>query len=220
MINTLEIDSVRKLFGKKEILTDIFLICKTGDIIGLFGKNGSGKSTLLEIIFGTLNADNVFIKLNNKVLFKSYKAEKTISYLPQDNFIPKNITVKKAVNLSIEKSRYNEFCDDEIITKILASDISSLSGGELKYLQVKLILFGESKFCLLDEPYSGVSPIITELINKQIKEQSKNKGIIITDHNYLDLLDVATKIYFLNDGIGKFLNSEEDLVNLGYLNSL
>ena len=80
-----------------------------------------------------------------------------------------------------------------------------------------MTLFSEAKFCLLDEPYSGVSPIIVELINNQIIEQSKNKGIIITDHNYSYLLEIATKIYLLKEGVGKFLTNKEDLIKFGYL---
>jgi ABC-type lipopolysaccharide export system ATPase subunit len=217
MVSTLEVDSINKSFGEKKILTDVFLKCEIGDIIGVFGRNGSGKSTLLKIIYGTLNAENKFIRLNNKVLTKAFKMENGISYLPQDNFIPNNFTVKKVINLTIIKSKREEFYKDKIINKIIDSTIGSLSGGELKYLQVKLTLFSDAKFCLLDEPYSGVSPIVVELINNQIKEQSKNKGIIITDHNYSYLLEIATKIYLLKEGVGKFLNNKEELIKFGYL---
>ena len=213
----LEIDSVNKTFGEKKVLSDIFLKCEIGDIIGVFGRNGSGKSTLLKIIFGTLFAENKFIRLNNKVLNQPFKIENGISYLPQDNYIPNNFSVKKAINLTIKQHKFEEFNEDKIIKKIIHSKIGTLSGGELKYLQIKMILFNESQFCLLDEPYSGVSPITIELINSQIVEQSKNKGIIITDHNYLYLLEIATKIYLLKEGVGKFLNNEQELIKFGYL---
>jgi ABC-type lipopolysaccharide export system ATPase subunit len=213
----LEIDSVNKTFGEKKVLSDVFLKCEIGDIIGVFGKNGSGKSTLLKIIFGTLNAENKFIRLNNRVLNQPFKIKNGICYLPQDNFIPNSFSVKKVINLAIKQHKFAEFNEDKIISKIINSKIGTLSGGELKYLQIKLILFNESKFCLLDEPYSGVSPIIIELINSQIIEQSKNKGIIITDHNYLYLLEIATKIYLLKEGVGKFLSNKEELIKFGYL---
>lgn len=213
----LEIDSVNKSFEGKKILSDIYLKCEIGDIIGVFGRNGSGKSTLLKILYGTLNAENKFIRLNNKVVNQPFKIENGISYLPQDNFIPNNFSVKKVINLMVGKNKLDKFWEDQIIFKIINSKIGNLSGGELKYLQIKLILFNESKFCLLDEPYSGVSPIISELINKQIIEHSKNKGIIITDHNYLYLLEIATKIYLIDKGFGKFLQNKEELIKFGYL---
>lgn len=213
----LEIDSINKSFEGKKVLTDVYLKCEIGDIIGVFGRNGSGKSTLLKIIYGTLHAENKFIRLNNLVLNEAYKMKNGISYLPQENFIPKNLLVKKVINLTIKPNKLKEFNDDKIINKIINSKVETLSGGELKYLQIKLILFNESNFCLLDEPYSGVSPIIAELINKQIIEQSKYKGIIIADHNYLYLLDIATKIYLLKDGVGKFLKNKDELIKFGYL---
>ena len=214
---SLEIDSVNKCFGEKKILSDVYLKCETGDIIGVFGRNGSGKSTLLKIIHGTLNADNKFVRLNSKVLSQPYKLKNGISYLPQENFIPNYFTVKKVINLLINQNKFEEFINDKMINKIINSQIKALSVGELKYFQVKLILFNDSKFCLLDEPYSGVSPLDIELINNQIIEQSNNKGIIITDHNYLYLLEIATKIYLLKDGVGKFLNNEQELIKFGYL---
>jgi lipopolysaccharide export system ATP-binding protein len=213
----LEIDSINKSFGEKIILSDIFLKCEIGDIIGVFGRNGSGKSTLLKIIYGTLNAENKFIKLNNIVSNQPYKIENGISYLPQENFIPNNLLVKKVINLTIKQHKLEEFNQDKIINRIINSKIGTLSGGELKYLQIKLLLFNESRFCLLDEPYSGISPMISESINNQIIEQSKTKGIIITDHNYQYLLEIATKIYLLKDGAGKFLNNKEELIRFGYL---
>lgn len=213
----LEIDSVNKSYEGKKVLSDIFLKCEIGNIIGIFGKNGSGKSTLLKILYGTLNAENKFIRLNNKVTTRPFKIENGISYLPQDNFIPNNFSVRKVANLMLKKDKLNEFYEDKVISKILNSNVGTLSGGELKYLQIKLILLNDSKFCLLDEPYSGVSPIICELINKQIIEQSENKGIIITDHNYLYLLEIATKIYLIDKGFGKFLQNKEELIKFGYL---
>ncbi len=215
---SLEIDSVNKSFGDNIILSDIYLKCKTGDIVGVFGRNGSGKSTLLKIIYGTLDAEYKFIRLDNTVLAQPYKIKNSISYLPQKNFIPNNLSVKKVINLFINPNNFNEFYKDLIIKKIIKSKISDLSGGELKYFQVKLILFNDAKFCLLDEPYSGVSPIISELINTQIINQSENKGIIITDHNYQHLLKIVNKIYLIKDGVGKFLKDKEELVKFGYLN--
>ena len=138
--------------------------------------------------------------------------------LPQNNFIPNYLTVKKAIDLTIKKLYLKEFYECKIIMPIINSKIGDLSGGELKYLQIKLILFNEAKFCLLDEPYNGISPIMCEIINNLIVEQSKYKGIIITDHNYPYLLQIAKKIFLIKDGVGKFLKNKEELVKFGYLN--
>lgn len=215
---SLEIDSVNKSYNSNPILSDIYLKCETNDIVGIFGRNGSGKSTLLKIIYGTVNADYKFIKLNNIIQNGTYKVKDGISYLPQDNFIPKHFTVKKAIGLSINKSNVVEFLDDEIIDSISKKKIANLSSGELKYLHVKIILYTDSKFCLLDEPYNGTSPILAEKINTLILKQAKYKGIMITDHSYQNLLQVANRIYLIKNRSGLFLNSKEDLVKFGYLN--
>ena len=160
----------------------------------------------------------ISLSLNNIIENHPYKVTGGISYLPQDNFIPKHFTVKKVIALSISKSNVAEFFDDETIDLISQKKVASLSGGELKYLQVKIILYKDSKFCLLDEPYNGISPIQAVRINALILKQSTHKGIIITDHSYQNLLQVANKIYLIKDRSGRFLNSKEELVKFGYLN--
>ncbi|MEO5775445.1 MAG: ATP-binding cassette domain-containing protein [Flavobacterium sp.] len=216
---TLEIDSINKSYNENIILSDIYLKCETNDIVGIFGRNGSGKSTLLKIIYGTLKAENKFIKLNNKVEEFPYKVENGISYLPQENFIPEYFTVRKAINLSIENSKLSQFYNDELISKVIDNKIATLSGGELKYLHLKIVLFNDSKFCLLDEPYNGISPIMIIEINKIIVEQSKRKGIIITDHNYNNLLEIVTKIYLIKNRTGYLLKDKNELIKHGYLNA-
>lgn len=215
---TLEIDSINKSYKENIILSDIYLKCETNDIVGIFGRNGSGKSTLLKIIYGTLDAENKFVKLNNKVEEFPYKVNNGISYLPQENFIPEYFTVRKAICLSIDKSSLSEFFNDEMINKIIDNKIATLSGGELKYLHLKIILYNDSKFCLLDEPYNGISPIMIAEINRIIVAQSKKKGIIITDHNYNNLLEIVTKIYIIKDRTGYLLKDKNELIKYGYLN--
>jgi ABC-type lipopolysaccharide export system ATPase subunit len=215
----LEVDSINKSYNGKIILSNVYLKCEINNIVGVFGRNGSGKSTLLKIIFGVLPAENKFIRINGIVENEAYKIRDGISYLNQDNFIPFHFSVLKAIKLTIDKTKIEEFINDDLIRKNLRNRISSLSGGESKYLHVKIVLFSNTKFCLLDEPYSGVSPIIVEKINNLILEQSKTKGIIITDHNYQSLLKVANKFFLLKDGSGYHLKDKEELIQHGYLNS-
>lgn len=128
----LEVDSVQKNFDQKVVLSDVYLKCETGEILGLLGRNGSGKSTLLKIIFGILSADNKFIRIDGKVKFKTSNLLNEISYLPQEDFIPSSFSVKKAIRLSIEKQKINYFCADEMIFSLLDKKINQLSGGELR----------------------------------------------------------------------------------------
>jgi lipopolysaccharide export system ATP-binding protein len=217
MSRHLEVDSIRKSFGDKQVLTDIALKCLPGDILGLLGRNGTGKSTLLKIIFGTLFTDYKFIRINDEILNQPFKSKNKIAYLPQDNFLPKNITVNKAVEIYSDDSDRKRFLDDEVLSRVTDMKIGNLSGGESRYLEVKLLLNLDSIFVLLDEPFNGVSPIHVELIKTMILKKSSQKGIILTDHDYRNVLDVANKFYLLFDGGLKSIKTKQDLIDWGYV---
>jgi ABC-type lipopolysaccharide export system ATPase subunit len=213
----LEIDSIQKKFGYKLILSDVYLKCETSEIIGLLGRNGSGKSTLLKIIFGILDADFKFVRIDGVTKNKTSDLFKEISYLSQDNFIPNSFSVKKAIHLSIEKNKTEEFFQDDFIKSLKDKKIHHLSGGELRYLEIKLILFNPSKFVLFDEPYNGLSPIMIDKINQLIIENSNKKGIIITDHNYENVIKISSKLILMKEGKAFHLKNKNELIEKGYL---
>jgi ABC-type multidrug transport system ATPase subunit len=213
----LEIDSVQKSFDNKNILSDVYLKCETNDVIGLLGRNGSGKSTLLKIIFGIESADFKFVRIDGTVKNNIKDLFAEISYLPQDNYIPNMLSVKKAIQLSVLKERILQFYADEIIETMLDKKVSHLSGGELRYLEIKIILNNSSKFVLLDEPYNGLSPLMVEKVNELIAENSKTKGIIISDHNYENVIKISTKLVLLKEGKAHHLLSKDELIEKGYL---
>lgn len=217
MKHLLEVDSIIKRYNNELVVSDVYIKCETGNIIGLLGRNGSGKSTLLKIIFGILNAETKFIRVDGVVKKHVNQLMKEISYLPQHNFIPQNFSVKKAVDLSVEKSKRTDFYEDEMIKNILNNKISQLSGGELRYLEIKLILSNLSKFVLLDEPYNGLAPLMIEKINKLIIDNSKNRGIIITDHNYENVIHVSNQLILMRSGKTHHLKDKMELVEKGYL---
>jgi lipopolysaccharide export system ATP-binding protein len=217
MADLLEVDSIRKSFGTNQVLTDIYLRCEPGDIIGLLGRNGSGKSTLLKIIFGTLYTDNKFIRINNRIFDQPFKTKNNIAYLPQDNFLPKNLTVKQAAAVYSDDFDLNVFLDDEVLQKVTGTKIHSLSGGESRYLEVKLLLNLNTLFVLLDEPFNGISPVHIDLLKTMISNSSSKKGIILTDHDYRNVLDVAKKYYLLFDGGLRRMETRQDLIDWGYI---
>jgi lipopolysaccharide export system ATP-binding protein len=217
MQNKFDADSIRKAFGDKQVLTDIYLKCQTGDIIGLLGRNGSGKSTLLKILYGTLYTDYKHISVNEEILNQPFKKKGTVSFLYQDDFLPKNMTVKKAIQLFDHQLDDSEFSDDPVLSKVFNTKIRNLSGGEFRYLEIKLILSIDSQFAFLDEPFNGISPIHIDLVKDMIRNHSNKKGIILTDHDYRNVLDVANIYMILFDGGLKILNSKEDFIYWGYL---
>lgn len=217
MKHVLEIDSIQKKFDLITILSDVYLKCETGDIIGLLGRNGSGKSTLLQIIFGILKADFKFIRVDGVVKSKTSELFNEISYLSQDNFLPRNFRVAKVIALSIKKDKINDFYSDETITTLKNKSIGELSSGELRYLEIKLVLHNPSKFVLLDEPYNGLSPLLIEKINDLILKNAAQKGIIITDHNYESIIGISTRLTLLKEGKLHHIKNKEELVEKGYL---
>jgi len=217
MLNLLEIDSVVKSFDMHVVLTDIYLKCQTGDIISMLGRNGTGKSTLLKILFGTLQADRKFIRIDGKVYNQPYKTINEICYLPQDSFLPKHMSIEKTIELYLGKDKVQNFLEDSILQKLNTSKIAHLSGGELRYLEIKLLLQTDCKFLLLDEPFNGVSPILVGEIKKLILKTSEFKGIILTDHDYRNVLDVANQFCLIYDGGIKKIDDKQELVRWGYI---
>lgn len=218
MLNNLEIDSVSKRYGQRTVLGDIYMQCQTGDIIGLFGRNGCGKSTLLKIISGFEAADFKFVGMNGKKL-TDLECAHHISYLSQDTFLPQNRSISDIIRLTLNKKDINDFADDPTLKPILKNKVNFLSGGELRYLEIKLLLCLPSKFILLDEPFNGLSPVLIESVISLILGYSSTKGIIITDHDYRNVLQVSNKYYLLNDGSLKPIYGKDDLIAGGYLNS-
>jgi ABC-type multidrug transport system ATPase subunit len=215
----LEVDGIQKKYGERVILSDVYLKCETSDIIGLLGRNGSGKSTLLKIIFGEIAVPNKCIRIDSVSKNNQSILLNDISYLSQEQFIPNHLSVKKAVVLSIAKQKIKFFYEDEFIQSISGKRISHLSSGELRYLEIKIVLFNASKFVLLDEPYNGLSPIMVDIVNELIKINSYKKGIVITDHNYQNIIKISTQLILIKEGKTHYIKEKAELVDKGYLTS-
>lgn len=213
----LEVSGIQKSFNNKLLLSDVYLKLETGQIIGLFGRNGSGKSTLLKIIFGIVPALDKSIFINGISRNNSAMLLNEISYLHQNQFIPNHFSVFQTIRLSVDKQKIAVFCEDDFLKPLLNQKIKDLSFGELRYLQIKLILSNQSKFVLLDEPFSGLSPKMIEIVILLIKENSEEKGIVLTDHNYKSVIEIATDLRMLKEGKLQVINKKAELVSEGYL---
>ncbi|MBF4508215.1 ATP-binding cassette domain-containing protein [Flavobacterium sp. JLP] len=213
----LEVDGIQKRYSEKIILSDIYMKCETSEIVGLLGRNGSGKSTLLKIIVGLEPAPNKCVRIDSVSLNNKNVLLNEISYLHQDQFIPKYLSVRKVISLAIDKQNRDIFCQDEFIQSLLDKKISHLSGGELRYLEIKTVLFNPSKFVLLDEPYNGLSPLMVDVVNEMIRSNVSKKGIIITDHNYQNVIQISTRLNLIKEGRLHKINKIEELAEKGYL---
>jgi ABC-type multidrug transport system ATPase subunit len=217
VMNKLHVDSVMKSYGDRMVLSDIFLECSPGEIIGLLGRNGCGKTTLLEIIFGTRPSDQKFVRVNGKQLNSASDSRRLIAFLPQQGLVPHHFRVKTALSL---------MCPDGIepllhalpfVKPLLGSRIGQLSHGERRILEVQMILQSKSMFILMDEPFNGVSPLQKDLIKSMIRAQLATKGFIITDHDYRNIIAVSTRLLLLAGGGLKSVEGEEALRQFGYL---
>ncbi len=213
----LEVSGIQKKFSDKLVLSDIYLKIGTGEIVGLLGHNGSGKSTLLKIISCNLTASDKSIFIDGVSRNNCSELVNEISYMCQDQFIPNHLSVLRTIELSVAKQKLNLFYEDDFLKPFLRQKIKNLPFGELRYLQVKLVLFNSSKFILLDEPFSGLSPKMIEIIVQLIKENSREKGILITDHQYENVMKISTILLLLKGGKLHKINEKAELVKNGYL---
>ncbi len=222
MSHVLEISGAYKSFGKKRILENIAFEIKTGDILGIFGRNGSGKSTLLKMMFGSLPANHIQIKFDSEIIeAHEIIPRQLIGYLPQDSFLPKGTKVRDIIPL---------FCDDEEkqnkvfyapgVSKFDNTKIGKLSMGQLRYLETLLVGSLDHPFIMLDEPFSMLEPLYKELLKELLRDLSKRKGIIVTDHYYRDVLDITQSNFLLKDGKKIEISKPLDLINNGYITSL
>lgn len=197
MVHQLVAESIVKQFNHKPLLSDIALSCKTGDIIGLLGRNGSGKTTLLNIIYGTMDCENKYLAVDHIKINRLYSIPKTINYLPQHRFIPPYFSVAKAISLFLDKPEQDHILKDELILAKRHQKIHELSFGDLRYLEINLILTAPTKFSLLDEPFQGLAPLVVERVKKIILKASQHRGIILVDHHHQSVLDLCNKLYVL-----------------------
>jgi len=214
----LQADSVFKHFGDREILTDCFVRCKTGEVIGILGRNGCGKSTFMKIIFGTLSCTHKYVSIDGKKYDTPYKVKGLMAYLPQQHFLPDLLTVKAAIKLYAD-SRVDEerMMTDENVLPYLSKNIFSLSGGERRYLEILLLVNTPAKFILLDEPFNGLDPLVKEKIMLLIRAYRATKGFIITDHDYRYIIAASDRIILVTNGVFKNIKALEELETLHYL---
>ena len=216
MENLLEIDSVQLRFGERTILNNIYLKSETGKVTGILGRNGSGKSCLLRLIFGEIQTYEKSVRINGNILHNDYRNPKDVRMLPQFNFLPKYIKVIQAFkyfDLDFSEFCYlfNEFSD------WAKFKIRQLSGGDIRIIETYLILKSDAKFCILDEPFSHLSPKNAETFIEIIKKEKDKKGIIVTDHIYDYITKISDDLYVIKDGASYRIDDLEKLKDYGYL---
>ena len=226
--NTLTVKNIRKKYAQREVVGGVSFEVKGGEIVGLLGPNGAGKTTCFYIACGLVRADEgqVFIGDTQVSKLPMHKRAKLgLGYLPQEPSVFRKLSVEDNImavlelNLQLKhkqrKHRLEELLAEFNIEHIRHIDGLSLSGGERRRVEIARALAMNPKFVLLDEPFAGVDPISVGDIQQIIYHlRDKGIGVLITDHNYREMLDTCDHSYVLHDGkiIAKG-NKEEILSN-------
>jgi ABC-type multidrug transport system ATPase subunit len=219
MSNILEFDSIGLRYSARPILSDIYMKCQTGEVVGILGRNGSGKSSLMRVVFGSLKADHRSVRINGTSLQGDYLRQRVIAYLPQGNLIPSFLSIRKALKL-FKVSEEEILLHYPEIKAFLAFTPDQLSGGYRRLIETLLLLKSPAQFCILDEPFSGLMPVHIEKLKGIIAAEKDRKGIIITDHIYREVLAIADRLYLLVNGKTHRVKHVEDLIARGYVNTL
>lgn len=156
-----------------------------------------------------------FIRINGKVQTHKAFLSGQIAYLPQHHFLPPELPIKEVIKLHINSNPEN-FLRDKHLSHIEDSKIKDLSGGELHYLEIKLLLLSSHMYIMLDEPFNGLSPICCESVRELIYNASSTKGIIFTDHNFREIHKIANRILLLDLGFLKEIKDSAELKPFGY----
>ena len=213
-MKTLKAANLAKSYDGRQIVKDVSLEVKSGQIVGLLGPNGAGKTTCFYMIVNLVQADQGTISIDDEDISHlpmHGRAQKGIGYLPQEASIFRKLSVADNIMAILEtrkdlnkKQRHEQLeilLDEFHIQHIRASQGMSLSGGERRRVEIARALAAEPAFILLDEPFAGVDPISVADIMAIIRQlKDRGIGVLITDHNVRETLSICEKAYIVGSG--------------------
>lgn len=224
----LRASNLAKSYKQKKVVIDVSLEIRSGEIVGLLGPNGAGKTTCFYMIVGLVPADHGRVTIDSQditPLPMHGRARKGIGYLPQEASVFRKLTVRdnimailetrKGLSRADRTKKLDELLEEFHITHIRDSVGMALSGGERRRVEIARALAMEPAFILLDEPFAGVDPISVSDIKHIIRHlRDKGIGVLITDHNVRETLDICETAYIVSGGhIIASGNSETILAN-------
>ena len=220
------INKVSKTYGNKKVVRDISISINRREVVGLLGPNGAGKTTTFYIIVGLVKPDTgsiILDKLDVSNLPIYLRGKLGISYLPQEASIFRGMSVEDNL-LSIIEIKEKDKTKQNIVLQNLLNEFDInhvrksksvvLSGGERRRLEIARTLATNPKYLLLDEPLTGIDPVSIEEIKTIIKKlKERNIGILITDHNVRETLEIVDRAYIINDGAMLMDGTPQEVVN-------
>jgi lipopolysaccharide export system ATP-binding protein len=210
----LEVKNIHKTYARREVVNDVSFAVKAGEIVGLLGPNGAGKTTCFYITCGLVRSNKGEVFLNDKSIGHMpmhKRANLGLGYLPQEPSIFRKLSVEdnimavlelnKSLPAKLRKHRLEELLSELNVEHVRHIKGITLSGGERRRVEIARALAMEPKFLLLDEPFAGIDPISVRDIQEIIYQlRDQGIGILITDHNYREMLDTCNYSYVLHSG--------------------
>lgn len=221
----LNVISLRKSYKRRPVITDVSLKLDRGEVVALLGPNGSGKTTCFYAISGlvTPEAGTILIDGHDATLLPMYRRSKLgIGYLPQEMSIFRGLSVEDNILAILEiaykdrkrrRERLEELLNEFSIGHLRRAPALSLSGGERRRAEIARCLAADPKYLLLDEPFAGVDPIAVGEIRSLVADlKQRGIGVLITDHNVRETLDIVDRAYILHDGHVLMSGTAEEVV--------
>jgi lipopolysaccharide export system ATP-binding protein len=221
----LAVVSIAKSYDKRAVLTDVSLSVAKGEVVGLLGPNGAGKTTCFYSVMGLVKPDSGRIMLNGEDITRLPMYRRAIlglGYLPQETSIFRGLTVEQNIMAVLELAepdkaaraeRLDQLLEEFSLTRLRSASAMALSGGERRRCEIARALAANPSIILLDEPFAGIDPISISDIRDLVKDlKTRGIGVLITDHNVRETLDIVDRACIIYGGQVLFAGSPEDLV--------
>lgn len=219
-------ENIKKFYGHKLVLNGLSIEVNPGEIVGLLGPNGAGKTTMFYSIMGIVKINNGKILLDNEDITNSpvyYRARRGIGYLSQEPSIFRKLSVEENLYSAVEifykdKNKRKEILESLLeeynLKNLRKQKAYTLSGGEKRRCEIARVLISKPRYLLLDEPFVGIDPkTIEDLQNIILQLKSKGIGILLTDHNVRETLEVVDRAYIIYKGEILIQGNAEKLIN-------
>ncbi|MDA9855611.1 LPS export ABC transporter ATP-binding protein [Paracoccaceae bacterium] len=221
----LKIHGLRKSYRKRVVIRDVSISLQRGEVVGLLGPNGSGKTTTFYAVAGLVSADGGKVSIDGDditALPMYRRARMGIGYLPQEMSIFRGLNVEQNIEAILDiaigdrhkrRERLEELLAEFSIEHLRRTPAIALSGGERRRVEIARCLAANPKYLLLDEPFAGVDPIAVGEIRQLVTDlKSRGIGVLITDHNVRETLELVDRVYILHDGKVLTSGNPEDVV--------
>ncbi len=222
----LTVHSVVKAFKKRVVVRGVSLELARGEAVGLLGPNGAGKTTVFYMITGLIPADEGSIRIDGRDVTKLpmyRRARLGIGYLPQEASIFRGLTVEENIlavletvepNKAERQAQLDALLEEFRITRLRTSPAIRLSGGERRRVEIARALATRPSFMLLDEPFAGIDPIAVNDIRSLVRHLTQRGiGVLITDHNVRETLDLVGRAYIIHDGMVLTHGTATEIIN-------